>query len=256
MAFKVPSLPKLWKRKKTEERFLKQCKDLPVSEFKSLEILNTIAGGSFGMVKLCQRNDNKLVLKEIIDEDSEQEKLFIKEASLMHSLHHENIVKFDSVVYCGNRKFGFLMEYMQFDFLPFGEETKVSSLKEFLYNVDSVCNFSGFEHLQICIAQDISRGLAFLHENDVAHRDLKPDNVLISNQHYTKDNIGEFWETKPVVAKLADFGESRSKIIQTSSLLHTRTANINRGTPIFMAPELHKHDGLPMTVEQLKSTDV
>ena len=81
---------------------------------------------------------------------------------------------------------------------------------------------------------------AFLHTNDVVHRDLKPANVLVSNTHYTEDTIRKFWDTKPIIAKLTDFGESRSKLIQTSTLLHSKTFNINRGTPVFMAPEICK----------------
>jgi serine/threonine protein kinase len=52
----------------------------------------------------------------------------------------------------------------------------------------------------------------------IAHRDIKPDNILIS----FKDNI-------PVV-KLIDFGFATSSSI----------SNIHCGTPNFMAPELFK----------------
>lgn len=84
----------------------------------------------------------------------------------------------------------------------------------------------------------------------------KPDNVLISNQHYSKDTIHLFWKTKPIIAKLTDFGESRSKLIQTSTLLHSKTININRGTPVFMAPEVCRKTSSQMTLDQLKLTDV
>lgn len=59
-------------------------------------------------------------------------------------------------------------------------------------------------------------GLADLHQNDVAHRDLKLDNVLVSKQHYSKETF--FLEKKPMIAKSTDFAEGRSNLIQTSTL--------------------------------------
>ena len=92
----------------------------------------------------------------------------------------------------------------------------------------------------------------------MVHRDLKPENVLVSNSHYASDptKIESFWEDKPVIAKLTDFGESRSEIIQTCSLAHTRTHNVKRGSPIYMAPELHLGDADSLTIEELKAVDV
>ena len=41
------------------------------------------------------------------------------------------------------------------------------------------------------IAKNIS-GLTYLHENNVAHRDVKPANILVSNRHYTSVETEEF----------------------------------------------------------------
>jgi serine/threonine protein kinase len=89
----------------------------------------------------------------------------------------------------------------------------------------------GFEHFPVIIATDITRGLAFLHSKNTVHRDLKPANILVSNQYYTSENMPEVWETRPIFAKITDFGESRATMIQTASLVHTKTSNISIGTP-------------------------
>ena len=45
------------------------------------------------------------------------------------------------------------------------------------------------------------------------------------------------YQSRPVACKLADFGESRSLLIQTQTMLASKT-NVDRGTLIYMAPEL------------------
>jgi serine/threonine protein kinase len=48
----------------------------------------------------------------------------------------------------------------------------------------------------------------------------------------------EAYQNCPLICKLTDFGESRSNIIQTNTLLHAATGNVQRGSLPFMAPEI------------------
>ena len=78
------------------------------------------------------------------------------------------------------------------------------------------------------------------------HRDLKPSNVLVSNRHYY-----------PVVCKLTDFGESRSTLLKTASIIHAKTMNIERGTKPYMAPEIILEGKLKYaTMNDLKAIDI
>ena len=82
------------------------------------------------------------------------------------------------------------------------------------------------------IAFEISKGLEHLHSKGIVHRDLKAKNILISNLHYcnltSDEEKSKAFLERPVVCKLADFGESRSHIIQTTAALHSRTRNVDR----------------------------
>ncbi|KAH8547441.1 kinase-like domain-containing protein, partial [Umbelopsis sp. PMI_123] len=68
------------------------------------------------------------------------------------------------------------------------------------------------------IINEITLGLAFLHSNDVIHRDLKSLNILM-DEHYR--------------AKLCDFGLSTVKIKSSTKMTHKTI-----GTTRWMAPEI------------------
>ena len=79
------------------------------------------------------------------------------------------------------------------------------------------------------LMRDSARGLAFLHGNGLAHRDIKPDNILVS---FVAGNAPIMAGNVPVpIAKLGDFGF-------VSALGDSRDAHSDVGTPYFKSPEL------------------
>ena len=134
-----------------------------------------------------------------------------------------------------------MLEYVYFDFAQFDLDVRVSSLSDFLLQINDY-NCEGFCDLINHAAKEIINGLAYLHSRGIAHRDLKPANILVSNQHYSTlsqdgAEILQQYSSRPIACKLTDFGESRSQLVQTQSLLASKTNNIDRGTVVYMAPE-------------------
>ncbi len=70
------------------------------------------------------------------------------------------------------------------------------------------------------ILRDVADALAHAHENDVVHRDIKPDNVLLSGRH----------------ALVTDFGVAKA-VRESSGPDELITAGVSLGTPAYMAPE-------------------
>lgn len=114
------------------------------------------------------------------------------------------------------------------------------------------------------VAKDIAMGLQLLHKKDIVHWDIKTTNVLVSNQHYnTLTDQNEFedaWVAKPITCKLTDFDESRSREIQTRTLVCTKTTKVDRGTPAYVAPEIHslRYEVIksPASTNDLKKIDI
>ena len=74
------------------------------------------------------------------------------------------------------------------------------------------------------ICADGAKGIQYIHENGILHRDIKPDNFLIIS---LDPNV-------KVNAKLTDFGATRN----INQMMTNMTFTKGIGTPAFMAPEI------------------
>ncbi|KAI7896323.1 kinase-like domain-containing protein [Mucor mucedo] len=132
--------------------------------------------------------------------------LYIEESNLLKKLApHENIIKFVEViedVEYNDSIFIAVMEYAEngivMDVTPHSVTKALS---------DTKCRI---------IFKQLVAAVTHLHQNGIIHRDIKPQNLLLSNEN---------------IVKLIDFGNAT---IVTESLGYTT------GTPAFMAPELLK----------------
>lgn len=132
---------------------------------------------------------------------------FDNELQIMRKLKHPNIVdyvdcqSYDNWIYI-------IMEY-----IPFGELSK---------ELQKRTRFPEHEVQQI--TRQILHALDYLHRQGITHRDIKPDNILISSE-------------KPLVVKLSDFGLSKD-VMDQETFLKTFC-----GTLLYCAPEVYPDYG-------------
>ena len=92
------------------------------------------------------------------------------------------------------------------------------------------------------IAFEIMAGLSFLHPKKIAHRDLKPGNVLVCNRHYCNiidpEELMKSMKIETIICRLTDFSKARSSIHQTQTMVTTKANLTGTGTVPFMAPEI------------------
>ncbi|KAM6982123.1 cyclin-dependent kinase 16 [Tautogolabrus adspersus] len=130
--------------------------------------------------------ENLVALKEIrLEHEEGAPCTAIREVSLLKDLKHANIVTLHDIIHT-QKSLTLVFEYLDKD------------LKQYLDDCGNVINV---HNVKLFLFQ-LLRGLSYCHRRKVLHRDLKPQNLLISER-------GEL--------KLADFGLARAKSIPTKT---------------------------------------
>ena len=185
---------------------------LPGSRFSRYEVEKHLGRGGMGDVYLVRdtvinrkaalktiRADTGLDARQVI----EMRQRFYREAQTAGKLAHPNIVTVHDV----GEDLG--MSYIVMEFVE--GQTLTQLMKKQRLSLPQI------KHV-VCNA---AMGLEYAHQNGVFHRDVKPDNVMVS---------------KTGVVKVMDFGIAR---IVDSNL--TKTGSV-MGTPSYMSPEqVHGH---------------
>ena len=237
---------------------------LPTFEWKVIVKERKIGSGSFRSVYLAKYGNpsRKVVLKKLKSLALDSKARFQKEAKILNSVKgHPNIVMFIGFCY---EPHCIMMQYLSFHFGLFGLDRNVSSLADFLQVFDSELGLlSSFSDILPVCAKDILTGLNYLHNNNIAHRDLKPTNILVCNQHLHDGEVidasilsSKAFKECPVICRLTDFGLSRGIDIQTQSIVVSNTSSIFCGTPSYMAPELKLNQITIANQEDLKRADM
>ncbi|KFW05439.1 Serine/threonine-protein kinase Nek5, partial [Eurypyga helias] len=168
------------------------------------EIIKKIGEGSFGKIFLAKRkvDNEQCVIKEINLTKKEKE-ASQKEVILLAQMKHANIVTFYASLQEKNKLY-IVMEYCDGGDLM----RRINMQHGVLFDEDQVLNWF----------VQISLGLKHIHDKKILHRDVKAQNIFLSNN-------GK-------VAKLGDFGIARQL---NSTMEFARTCV---GTPYYLSPEI------------------
>ena len=91
MAFKLPFI--------TKKAIVPKVTDLPQFRYEDLEETGIVGRGLFGVVVKAKHLvqgyvSDTVVVKKLLEESVDDQKEFIKEATMLYNLQHENVVSF------------------------------------------------------------------------------------------------------------------------------------------------------------------
>lgn len=169
-----------------------------------LQIDAKVASGSFSNLykgAYCGQEVAVKILKDVAD-DTAQYQEFLQEVSIMRKVRHKNVVQFIGA--CTRKpNLCIVFEYMSggsvYDYIRKEGPLKLTQVLK--------------------IGVEVSRGMDYLHQRKIIHRDLKAANLLLDENR---------------TVKIADFGVAR--IIETNGHMTAET-----GTYRWMAPEVIEH---------------
>jgi serine/threonine protein kinase len=176
--------------------------------FQDLEFGKRVGNGNFGCVYKGEYLGAPVAIKELHmpEEDPEFTRKYIqREVSVLKNLRHPNIVNFVGI--CHHKAEGRKEHtYIITEWVAKGNLSKWIKRNAFI---------SWKKRVQIAV--EMASAMTFLHRKNLIHRDLKPQNVLIT-------------ETEGI--KICDFGFARKKPSQN------KMAMTLAGTEEYMAPEV------------------
>ncbi|TYJ10108.1 hypothetical protein E1A91_A11G185800v1 [Gossypium mustelinum] len=191
---------------------LPSCVEIPTDgtdvweiDARQLKIENRIASGSYADLYRGTYCSQEVAIKVLKPEQITREMLreFSQEVYIMRKIRHKNVVQLIGAC-TRSPNLCIVTEFMA-----------RGSIYDYLHKQRGVFKLPSL----LKVALDVSKGMNYLHQNNIIHRDLKTANLLMDENQ---------------VVKVADFGVAR---VQSQSGVMTAET----GTYRWMAPEVIKH---------------
>ncbi|ELP95302.1 tyrosine protein kinase FRK, putative [Entamoeba invadens IP1] len=186
-------------------------------DYDEIKTEKKLGEGSFGIVYKGTYRGNVVAVKKMKHVENSNDEIgmieFTKEVEMLDKFRSEYIVHFYGAVFIQN-KICMVTEFAQYGSLQDLIKHKTND------EVDM--------KMRVKIMRDASKGISYLHENGILHRDIKPDNILVFSLD-VNDKVN---------AKLTDFGSARNINLLMTNMTFTKGI----GTPVYMAPEVLKKE--------------
>src|SRR5438270_5457134 len=165
----------------------------------------------------------KVILPQVADQPGFRER-FEREAQLVASLEHRNIVAVYDFGEIGN------LTYLVMQYVGGG------TLRDRLRREGQI-----EPHLAVQYAIQMARALHHAHQRGIVHRDVKPQNMLISSSDSNEILLSDFG-----IAKIFDRGTNQETIVSPTSSSNRHDPSVTSvdqmvGTADYMAPEQINH---------------
>jgi serine/threonine protein kinase len=180
--------------------------------------------GRGGMAEVWKAYDSQLeryvaikILHADLQSDPEFLTRFTREARVIASLHHPNIVQVHDFQIVRPPEASSPLAYMVMDYV------EGQTLAQYIRTTSHTGNYPPPNEIVQLFAA-ISRAIDYAHQQGMIHRDIKPSNILLDQRYKTHNPMGE-----PV---LTDFGIA--KLLGASS---GTMSGVWLGTPLYISPE-------------------
>ena len=171
----------------SKDDFLKISKECKIPSFdeNNISYIRPIGQGSFGVIYLVEEKTkkNQYALKSILCNNLEQILKHKKEFELSYSLSHNNFIKIYNALF----KYLDMTTYMMYILMERGESDWSTEIEK-----RAKLNNYYKEKELINILKQLTDVLSYFQKNNIAHRDIKPQNILIfKNGIYKITDLGE-----------------------------------------------------------------
>ena len=192
----------------------KNKKELKKFDINDYTIITQLGQGSFGKIYLARDSQKNIYsIKKILLSEELDVKTVLAEYNMCYNLTHENIIKIMGI-YSNKLDKTTYVVYVLMEVGISDWDKEINSLKSKKYHYTESDLFN--------ILKQLVSACCFLQKNNISHRDIKPQNILVFKNKIYK--ITDFGEAK----KIEQWEKSNKSFIQYSL----------KGTELYMSPIL------------------